>query len=120
MKTPHLKKQITIVSALVAFCAFIAFYFQTIGIGEVYTHLFYIPIILSCIWWQRKGIIIALLLGIILITSHLILRQEISILNDLLRSSIFIIIAVFVSSISVSLSTAYKGLNLKNKEIDKT
>lgn len=117
MSTPQIfRKRIIIISVLIITCVAAAAFFQSIDSDRVYTHLFYIPIILACVWWQRKGVMAALFLGLALLIFHLILQQEASMLNDLLRSIMFFVIAVFVSEISHSEKT--KGFLLK-KETEK-
>jgi len=101
IKKNSLKKILTIL-ILVIFCVIATGYFQNINYGQVYTHLFYVPIILACVWWQRKGVLVALFLGAVLMVFHVIFRHEVSLLNDLLRSLLFFIVAVFVSEISRS------------------
>lgn len=49
---------------LTLYCHFI------LGIGVVFTHFFYIPIVLSSIWWGYSGVLVALGLGIMLFVSH--------------------------------------------------
>ncbi|MBU4580939.1 MAG: hypothetical protein KKH02_00715 [Proteobacteria bacterium] len=50
-----------------------AFYFE----GEqetysiVFSHFFYIPIILAAVWWKRKGLVVAIFLAVLLLGSHL-------------------------------------------------
>jgi hypothetical protein len=95
------QKKSLVVLTLVIFCGLISYYLQSIGYGTVYSHLFYIPIILSCIWWQKRGIVVATLLGIIILLLHFMLRSETPIFDDLFRSIIFIIIALLVSKISL-------------------
>lgn len=101
MKILHsFNKRTVLILVLIILCVAISGYFQSIKVGTVYTHLFYVPIVISCIWWQKKGILIAILLGLVSTIFHIIFRQEISILNDLLRAFMFIIIAILVSKIS--------------------
>ena len=38
--------------------------------ATVFTHLFYIPIILSSLWWGSTGIVVALILSLLLIGCH--------------------------------------------------
>ncbi len=110
-------KRIVIISVLVLLCVALASYLQSIDIETVYTHIFYIPIVISCIWWERKGIIIAVLLGVSLIVLHMIFMVEIAVFNDLLRVMVFIIVAILVSEISCL--EKVKG-SLLDKEIKKS
>lgn len=116
LNIPSQKKRIMIISIMTIFCIAISYYFQSVDFGRVYTHLYYIPVILSCIWW--RGIIIAVFLGITVIISHLMTRLETSILYDVLRVSLFIIIAVFVSKLSQKESIHLNLLKDRTKELE--
>ena len=66
MKYPEaigMKKQILILSFASLFCVLLAPYLASHGTTIVYTHLFYIPIILAGIWYKKKAVYLALLLG---------------------------------------------------------
>jgi len=56
--------KILVLGFLLAFCLLITYYFHFILInGIFFTHLFYVPLILACLWWPRKGIVVAYLSG---------------------------------------------------------
>ena len=57
-------------------------------------HIYYIPIILACIWWKRKGILIALFLGINLLLSHIF--QELH-PGEILASIMLVAVALLIS-----------------------
>ncbi|MBF0099735.1 MAG: PAS domain S-box protein [Desulfobacterales bacterium] len=59
----------------------------------VFTHFFYIPIIMASLWWRKKGIIIAVFLSILLILSDL---DNTEIAYNAIRGFMFI----FISSIA--------------------
>lgn len=56
--------QIAIIIALTAFIFIISIASLSAGIQTVFTHLYYIPIILAAYWFERKGILLALFLSI--------------------------------------------------------
>ncbi|MFH1093173.1 MAG: hypothetical protein V1739_03335 [Candidatus Omnitrophota bacterium] len=95
-----LKKIIIVI--LATLCLALAIFFQQRMIGTVYTHLFYIPIILACTWWQKKGIAIALIFSVSVVLIHFIFRPHISFTSDALRSLLFIIVSVLVSKLSIA------------------
>jgi hypothetical protein len=111
------QKRILIVSVLTVFCISLSYYLQSINYEQVYTHIFYIPIILACIWWQKKGIMLSLFFGINILAAHTIFQPETSVANDLLRSAIFIIIAIFVAQISASEKNKSILLKKENEEV---
>lgn len=120
------KFKFIIISILSVSLIVLTFFIQASGIDRVYTHLFYIPIILACIWWQKKGVALALVFGAFLLVTHALLRPEIAIINNLLRSVLFIIIAVLVARLSLgegktkeSLEKTTKKLNQSNEYLNK-
>lgn len=98
------KKQehrIGVIVALLAASCFITFYFHgVLGYGMVFTHLFYLPIILATFWWKKKGLIVPLLLAAILIFSHILFRSHMPLFDDVLRGLIFVLIGVVFALMS--------------------
>ncbi len=96
--------------ALVAAATLLTVYFQGfLGIETVFTHFFYIPIILGALWWGRAGMGVALLLGAVLLTSHLYYRPDYSIYKDFFRSAIFLI----VSGVVILLRSRIRSTEIK-------
>jgi hypothetical protein len=94
-------QKIALMAILLAGSCFLTYYFHEIlQIGTVFTHLFYIPIILASLWWKRKGIAIALFLALFLVFSHHILREYVLAANDYLRACMFVLISVAVALLS--------------------
>ena len=56
---------------LSAACLFTYYGHAVLGTCVVFTHFFYIPIILASRWWKRKGLVVAIFLGAWLIFSHI-------------------------------------------------
>jgi len=71
-----------------------------IKIGSVFTHLFYIPIILAALWWKRKGLIVAVFLAGLLISSHTFIRPDTTTFNDYLRALMFVVIYIVLAELS--------------------
>ena len=85
------KQKIALVAILLAgSCILLYHYHQVLGVGTVFTHLFYIPIILAAFWWKRKGLIVAIFLAAALIVSHYFLRDHVVTANDFLRGFMFV------------------------------
>lgn len=63
----------------------------------LFTHLYYIPIVLGAIWWKRAGIYLAILLSIYLILSHALFLSSVPLYTNLIRSVIFIAISLVVT-----------------------
>jgi len=79
--------------------------------GTVFTHFFYIPIILASLWWKRKGLVVAIFLAAILIASHIFIRLGVETVNDYLRAFMFIVVAFVVATLSGQIAKAEKALH---------
>lgn len=100
-KTKEDMYKIAVISALIVTACFITLYFHVIlEYSAVFTHLFYVPIILASFWWKRKGLVVPLLLAIILIVSHILFRSQVTIFDDLFRALIFITIGLVFALMS--------------------
>jgi hypothetical protein len=70
------------------------YYHAMLGTATLFTHLFYIPIILSAMWWRRGGVYIAVFLGLMLLLSHAIFLKTVPFTDDVVRSFMFVVIGV--------------------------
>jgi PAS domain S-box-containing protein len=92
--------RIIIMAILISLCMGVIYYFAVLkGIRIIFTHLFYIPIAVAGYWWGRRTMWLALFFGVVLMTIHLVIRPE-GLIEDLLRSSMFIIIAWVLGTLS--------------------
>jgi len=66
----------------------------------IFTHLFYVPIILASLWWPRKGIFVAVFLALQLLVSHIITPNGTPVLGDIARALIFILVGTVVATLS--------------------
>jgi hypothetical protein len=73
-------------------CILTYYYHSALKTEGLFTHLFYIPIILAAIWWGKKGIFAAIFLGVLIVVSHALFLMEISILGDVVRAIMFVVI----------------------------
>jgi PAS domain S-box-containing protein len=97
--------RLSIVTCMIAGAIGLIFYFHGfIESGAVFTHLFYIPIILSTLWWKERGLITPILMVTTLILSHWFFRPLVPLTNDLLRAAMFMLVAVIVIRLSVRIS----------------
>jgi hypothetical protein len=81
---------------LIAACVLTYYYHAILGTGIIFTHLFYIPIILASIWWGKKGIFVAIFFGVLILTSHALFLKQVPLADDIIRSLMFMIIGVVV------------------------
>lgn len=80
------------------------------GIDNVYTHLFYIPIIMAGIWYHRQALYVAGALGALHISVDAIIYDQLTI-NSLLMTCSFLIIALVVGLLSEKRDNLYRELN---------
>lgn len=74
IKKPEEKFEILIIIALLSALCLLEYYFLFIlKINTIFTHLFYIPIILACCWWKNRGLIVPIFLTGFLIFFHFLL-----------------------------------------------
>lgn len=89
--------KIAIIGLMVIGCLLLIYYFHfVLKTDVIFTHLFYIPIILSSLWWSRKGVAVAVFLGQILLISHILGPIDTPIWADTVRAFMFIIVGVLV------------------------
>ncbi len=91
------RQQMLLLVLLVSFAFLLVYYFHAeLGSATVFTHFFYIPIILASLWWSVKGPLVALCLGASLILSHIFLKPEAPLPDDLVRALMFVVVSFFV------------------------
>ncbi len=101
----------------VVLVVFLAIYVNLIlGIDIVYTHLFYIPIILAGIWYHRKAVYLALFLGILHIAVNYISDGSFT-YSPFLRAIVFVIIAYIVGTIAARKDLLYGILKKSEKDL---
>lgn len=103
----------------IAACVALAFYIGLIrGKEIVYTHFFYIPIILAGMWYYRKAAYVALFLGMVhVLLTHLSAHTAVSIEN-FLRFAVFIAVAYVIGLISEKRAKGEKELRETRDYLD--
>jgi len=87
-----------IMAVLLAACLGATYYSHAVLHTEViFTHLFYVPIIMASIWWRKRGIIVPLFLSAVLIGSHLVFIPVFPYLGDVIRATMFLVIGLVVA-----------------------
>ena len=76
---------------LLAACILTYYYHAILETGIIFTHLFYIPIILASIWWGKKGIFVAIFLGVMILISHVIFLKGVPFADDIIRAVMFVV-----------------------------
>ena len=86
-----------------AFC--LTYYFRAVyETGTIFTHFFYVPIVLACVWWKRKGLIVTFVLATILIVSKGIFQGYTVNIEDYVRAAMLAIVSLIVVVLSEKLS----------------
>jgi hypothetical protein len=95
------KLKITLMGILLAYACLLTYYFHAIRkTGSFFTHFFYIPIIISSLWWKKKGLVVAVFLATFLIASDYVFRVKMLTADDYPRAAMFIIISFVVALLS--------------------
>lgn len=93
-------KSAIILILLASDCFTVVFSHMVLRIDIVFTHFFYITIVLAAIWWKRKGMIVAVILSTLLISSHIYFGLDAPLANEFVRSFMFIVVAFAVATLS--------------------
>ncbi len=78
-------------------CAITYVFHAHLRVGTIFTHLFYVPIVLSSLWWGWRGIATAVVLAALLFASSFLFRGGETIGEDLLRATVFVVVSVVVA-----------------------
>ncbi len=104
VKTLTEQQRLIIFITLLIVSVLLTYYFHAVlTLGTVFSHFFYIPIILAALWWEKKSVLVAIFLGTLVVASSLFYRPEILTLNDYGRALMFVVIALVVASLSEQL-----------------
>ncbi len=116
------KFQIILISVLTSIAILLQMYFQFILKTDIiFSHFFYIPIILSCIWWKKKGLILTTFLVSLLIILPIFLNQDIFNIfqvENLLRAFLLIVVSIVVTILSERISKTEYSLKERVKELN--
>lgn len=93
--------QNTIIACTTILAISVSFYFLSSGTFIVFQNLFYIPIILSCMYYTFRGFIYSVCLALLYVMLILFFTSEINIIMQaLIRAVLFIVIALIVTFLS--------------------
>lgn len=105
------KYRIPVIVTLLICSVVLTYWFHAIlGLGTVFSHFFYIPIMLAALWWERRSIVVAFFLSGLLLLSGYLFRADVLTLNDYGRALMFIIVACAVSYLSRQLNAERREL----------
>jgi signal transduction histidine kinase len=94
------KYKIVIMTILLVSVVGIVLYFHVyLKQGIIFTHFFYIPVILATFWWRRTGLMLVAGLGGLLIASSLFFLRA-DLINNVIRSFMFLAVGSVVTFLS--------------------
>lgn len=88
-----------ILSLALLVCAFSAFMYFHYGIDNIYTHLFYIPIVMSAVWYQRQALYVAGGLGAMQISVDSIIYHQLT-GSSFMMAGMFLLVAAVLGLLS--------------------
>lgn len=101
------RSKVALISILVLAClSMIVVFYGIFHTGTVFTHFFYIPIIMASLWWGRKGIAVAVILALSLVAAHLMMQPYFTTIDDYIRAVMYIVISVVVAILSERITRA--------------
>jgi len=109
--------QMGAITILIGLYASLGAYFRTVlDTNAVYSHLSYIPIILAGMWWGRKALIVAGILGLVNILFNLFGMSAEDLMNDLTRTMFFMLAAFSVGILSEKLKSNRDKLQVSEEK----
>ena len=104
MTTLTEQQRTIVIMILLGISVFLTYYFHAVlTLGTVFSHFFYIPIILTALWWEKRSILVAIFLGGLVVASSFLYRPDLLTLNDYARVLMFVVIAFVVATLSEQL-----------------
>lgn len=86
------RTRLAIVASLTALCVAATVYFHIfLRVEIVFTHIFYIPIVLAALWFERRSFIVTALLGTVLVVTNIMASLS-GFYEDLLRVSVMLFV----------------------------
>ncbi|MDP3035478.1 MAG: PAS domain S-box protein [Methanobacteriaceae archaeon] len=101
-----------IIVSLVGACTIITVYFHIfLNISTVFTHFYYVPIIISALWWKRRGLLVTAFLSVVLIITRLNTGLSFfGIEDDLFRIMILFFVSIVAIILAESISSSQESL----------
>ena len=113
------KLKILLMTALLLFAVSLIYYFHVkVQIFTIYTHFFYIPISLACIWWGMKGILVALFLSLNLFFCHFFCISNATSNFDFIRPLMFLFVAFLIVELRNKTAKAEEKTKIAHNKIN--
>ncbi len=109
--------RLVILGTVLIVCLLLVIYLNIYyGIDIVYTHFFYLPILIAGLWYYKKALWVALFLGLFHVTaSYLVYRTIVP--STLIRAAIFLIMALAVGVLSEQKDKFYSELKVSEAKL---
>jgi len=105
------KLRIALMGLLLVVLGGTTYYFHQVRhTGTVFTHLFYIPIIISAYWWKRRGFVVALFLSLMIILSCVFLKDYSLNIEDCIRAVLILIVGLVAVIATEQIEKIYEKL----------
>jgi PAS domain S-box-containing protein len=106
-----------LMAALVGAYIAVGVYFNfVLRSGIIYTHIAYLPIVISGIWWGRRAVVVAVLLSLVTLIFHLSGHSSVSIWDDVARVAFFVVVALCVGMLSEKVHSGKEALELSQEK----
>lgn len=103
--------RVIVIIVMLILAVILSFYFYfVLQTGVLFTHFFYIPIILSCLWWKYKGLVVSFILIGLTILLPIPVGFELFIMNNLIRSAVFLTVGIVTAVLSNEISQSHYEL----------
>ncbi|MFX1446372.1 MAG: hypothetical protein ACFFHV_23500, partial [Promethearchaeota archaeon] len=116
------KLKILISIILLSISIILQLYFQLVLRTEIiFSHFYYIPIILACLWWKRNGLIVPVFVASLLIFFPIFIGENIFSLTHIdiiLRAVLLITVGIVVAILSEQISKTEDKLKGRVKELN--
>jgi len=108
----------TTVALLVLFVGMVIYSHIILNQGIIFTHFFYIPIVLATMWWRMAGLVVPVGMGIILLSSSSVFLQE-DMSNNVIRMVVFIVVGLVVALLSEKVEKSKEELRSSEKKLER-
>ncbi|MEW6079196.1 MAG: PAS domain S-box protein [Thermodesulfobacteriota bacterium] len=108
---PNVYKYLVMATLIFLSAGLSCYYPGVLGTGTVFTHFFYLPIVLACIWWKKKGLMVIVLLSAILLVSQHLFQGDESYADNIMRILIFFLVALVSILLSEGIEKARERAN---------
>ena len=104
MDGPLEKFKSSIMALLLFGVMIVSFYYHAfLNTKLAYSHLFYLPIVLAAIWWGRRGVSIAVGMGVYMTASNVLFLKSVDLADEIATAVVFVFIAGVIAVLTEGL-----------------